>query len=547
MPRNPNLTPEQLAELQRHAPPPSQRASYVQEQAQLLGCAPSTIYRALERGTTVRTRRRRSDAGAMKALDEQTFLDLAALTVRFDFDAGAALDVVNANRAAKGLAPVDIHPETLREHLRRRQVSRRHNDQDLRVHRRWEAPYSNHLMQIDSTVALSYYIDRDSSIGHEPDVALNKNKSGNGRPRVWMIGMVDDYSRVRWGRFYTSESAPCWWDLMERSWRKPADTTLWPAYGMPEKVYSDCGSGLRSTQVRKTLDELGVKYDSAQPSTEFETNAQAKGKIERALQVLQAFEALTKMRRFDDLVEMNAAFAKFLVYINRRIHAIGQRPFHRWLAGMQDQRVRLLPPPEVTARFAWVEIDRLINSDLAIHIDKVRYQLPRRAPFIDFVGQRVPVRYRRHDMARIVVVLDREEHEIDAIVAKPDVAGDYHAAPVPAGVALKRELQQRDLGHLDPHLVHDYRLDRTEERFAARLDEVEHPLATAATAARMIRRGRAQDRLSQLGLIGAPPSPAELVRLDRLFDDRREIPESELEQWIAAEQAPPSRPAIALA
>jgi len=64
----------------------------------------------------------------------------------------------------------------------------------------------------------------------------------------------------------------------------------------------------------------------------------------------------------------------------------------------------------------------------------------------------------------------------------------------------------------------------------------------------MIRRGRAQDRLSDLGLIGAPPSAAELARLEALFAGRREIPEPELDQWITAAREPSSpRPAIALA
>ncbi|HEX6038961.1 hypothetical protein [Longimicrobium sp.] len=555
MPRNAKLTDAQLEQLRDAARdlPEGRRAAFVREQADLLGCAPSTIYRALEKVAPVRTRQRRSDAGAMRAMNQETFLDLAAFTARFDFEAELAIDTYNANRAAAGLPSVDCHPETLRRHLRQKQVSRRHNVQDLRVHRAWEAPYSNHTHQIDSTQAHCYYIDRDSSIGHEPAVALNKNKPGNERPRVWMIGMVDDYSRLRWGRFFTSEAGQCWWALMERAWRKPADTSVWPAYGMPQQVYSDCGTGYKSSLVRRTMGELGVEYRSALPSTEHETNAQAKGKIERALQLLQLFEKLTKMRRFDDLEEMNRAFEKFLVFINRRVHArTGQSPFHRWLAGMHDRSVRLLPPPEVTARMAFDQRERLVSKTLEIRLESQVYQLPRRAPFIDFIGQKVMVEYRRHDLSRITVILDREEHEIEAVVATPDVAGEWKSAPVPDAVKLKRELLKRDISHFDPHLVHDYRLARTEERFAAQLDETPHPLAEAAAAVRMIRRGKAQDRLAALGLVSTPPSPADRAALDALFGDRPEIPEPELSRWIAARQEDPmagtaTTPTLALA
>ncbi|HEY0019076.1 MAG TPA: DDE-type integrase/transposase/recombinase [Longimicrobium sp.] len=537
MPRVSKLTPPQRKDLVTAAESiaEGQRRVFAQEQAQLLGCHVSTIYRALEEATPVRGRKRRKDAGSLKAVDEDTFLDLAALTVKFEFDAESAIDVLNANRQKLGLAPVDITPATLRRQLAQHQVSRRHNGMDLRIHRSWQAPYSNHTHQFDSTVARCYYIDHGGSIGHETPEALNKNKDGNGRPRVWLIHGIDDFSRTKWGRFYTSEAAVSWRDLMLRAWAKPADPSYWPAYGLPEQVYSDQGSGLKSKELTRVLDELGVRYRMADPSTPTETNAQAKGKVERGIAIIQAFERFTQMKRFQGLDEMNFWFEKHLVYLNRREHSVTrQSPFHRWLGGMRDQPLRLLPPQEVVARMLFIPTDRRVSKTMTIELEGKTYQLPDREPFISYRQGRVPVRYRKHDLSKIIVVLDREEYEIEAVIAEPDVAGDFKSSPVPQAVVLKRELQQRDLSHLDPHLVHDYRLDRTAETFVARLNEVEHPLtAAAATAAvRMIRRGKAIDRLAADSVICTPPTPAERTALDTLFAGRPEIPEAELKQWI---------------
>jgi len=83
--------------------------------------------RSVARGETyIRTgtmTRGPTPSDSTEALDEDTFLDLAAMTVCMGFDAGAAIDVINANRAHVGLPPLEVHPATLRAQLRRRQVS----------------------------------------------------------------------------------------------------------------------------------------------------------------------------------------------------------------------------------------------------------------------------------------------------------------------------------------------------------------------------------------------------------------------------------------
>src|SRR5690606_32897058 len=161
-----------------------------------------------------------------------------------------------------------------------------------------------------------YYIDVDDSIGYEAPVRRNKNKPGNERPRVWLIGGIDDHSRVRWARFYPGNSAEAWLDFLLRVMRGfHEDPLVWPAFGVFERVYTDQDSAMKSGVVTHALEALGIERILASPSTEWETNAQAKGKAEATLRVLQSFEKVTRWRRFASLEAMNAALLKHLIWL----------------------------------------------------------------------------------------------------------------------------------------------------------------------------------------------------------------------------------------
>jgi hypothetical protein len=505
---------------------------FCEEHARLLGCHPTTIYRAIK-PVLPRKRKRRADKGASRTLDEEIFLDLASLVTRFDYDAELAIDTVNANRVRDGRPAIELHPETLRRQLREAGVSRRLNARDLRVHRRWEAERPNELWQIDSTVSAHYYIDTDDTIGYEAPVQLNKTKAGNGLPRVWLIGIVDDHSRVQWGRFYTANSALAWRDLIIRAGRKGAfgDELEWPAYGIPEAIYSDQDSAMKSGVMTRTLDLLGIERKLAKPSTPHETNAQAKGKTERGLGlILQGFEKTARGQRFASLERMNEALRHHLIWKNNRIHSeTGVVPFERFL---QATELVMLPPREILRRVLYKEVERTIRSDVSIKLEGKTYQLPRRAPFVDHIDRKVQVLYFEADLSKITVVLDGEEHEIEAVEAQPDTAGDYHQAETPASVRLKRELLKRDLSHIDTHAVHEYRTQRDRRIYAVGRPEIEHPITEQAFAPVLVRRGKAVDRAQRAGVIATPPTDSERAALTALFGDRKEIPEDELKQWI---------------
>ncbi len=531
------LSREEIQALQEEAralPPGTPLRAFAEEHARLLSCHPSTIYRVVQTAVR-RKRKRRADAGQSRLISEEHFNVLGGMVTQWDYDAQLAIDTLNANRARAGEPLLEIHPETLRRALREAGVSRRDNAQDLRVHRRWEASKPNELWQMDSTVSASYYIDTDDTIGYEAPVVLNKTKAGNGLPRVWLIGIVDDMSRVTWARFYTANSALAWRDLLIRAMREGAfgPEQEWPAFGLPEKVYTDQDSAMKSAVMTRTLELLGVERMLALPSTEHETNAQAKGKVERALGIiLHGFEKTARAKRFTSLEEMNQSLRQYLIWRNNSVHSETKAaPFERFLTA---DSLTLLPPRELMARVLYKEVERVVQSDVAIKLEGKVFQLPRRAPFVDHIGKKVQVLYFEADLSKITLVLGGEEHQVDAVEAVPDMAGDFHKAETPAAVALKRELLKQDLSHIDTHAVHRFRTERDPRIYAVGLPKVQHPLTTEAWSTVMIRKGKAVDRAQAAGVISTPPTDGEKAALALLFGDRNEVPEDELKAWIDA-------------
>jgi transposase InsO family protein len=504
---------------------------YAEKQAARFGCDISTIYRTCQ--PELRARKKRSDAGAMKALDEEEFRILAALTVRLDLHADLAIQVRNQARAEEGLPPLEIHEETLRRHLRERGVSRLDNRTDKRPYRRFEASGPNVLYQMDSTTGAQWYIDADGRLGYEPIVARNKNKPGNGRTRIWLIALVDDFSRTGWARFTDGNGTSDWLNLIidAMTGQFCPDRAAWPAYGIPQTLYTDQDMAIKSGLARRVFASLGVEVKLAEASTEFESHSRSKGKVERFIGTLnQEFEKLTKVKPFRGLEEANRALLDHLIYRNNRRHSsTGWAPFERWLT---IDQVQLAPSEEILRRVSLRSEERKIYRDLTIKLDGRVFQLPNRAPFADHGDRTVPIRYHEADTSTIWVVLDGEEHEVAAVEAQPDVAGEYQTNPTPAAVELKRELLQVDLSGIDPAKVFRYQRERDERTYVGAKPTVEHPLTAAAQAARMVRRGPAIDQLQKQKLISRPPTAEERALLDAFFNGRSEVPDHELTAFM---------------
>ena len=380
----------------------------------------ATIYRAVG-GTG---RKRRADAGKRKALSPEIFDWMAGLTLKADMSGHHVVQLA----ARQFDLPHDfISVAQYNALLRRRNLSRRAIKADLTPARRFEAQKANDLWHYDTTVAQAWYQNADGSIGYEPEARRNKNKPGNRRPRLQMFAGVDDHSRTLWARIYSSESSYNVLDFLRRCWQRSEDTR-WPAFGLPVSVYADLGSPFHSRRVQSALKKMEIDVVPTTPSSGVvgRGGPRKHGKVERVFGegILKEFQKITRVVQFPSLEALNEELNEWLIERNNRLHgATGQRPFQRWLRGIETPREA--PISDLWQLFNFQVTTRVLSQDLRINLNGIRYQLHFTLPQINWVRHTVEVYYLPHNPQKISVVHDG--HEIEAF-AEDDVmltAGQY--------------------------------------------------------------------------------------------------------------------------
>ena len=403
-----------------------QKASYL---AEMMGVDVSRIYwysRDVRPG-----RKARADKGVLRSVNESDLEKLLVFTVQHDFAAPHLAEIAKENG-------VNIHPATYNRILRERRLSRRENKQDLRPYRRWEAEHPNDLHQIDSTVSQQFYLADDGGVGYEAPHERYKNKPGNKKPRLVLIQVLDDHSRVKCARFTLGNHYMAWMNTLHYAWRKKENRSF-PFYGLPRVLYSDNDSVIKSRRFTKAMARLGVEIKTHEVG-----ESRAKGKVEGGFKMLQEFEKVTKIKKWKSLDEANAALEDFLIWYNSRKHgSTGERPFARWL---RIDPARLINTPREEL-FNLLHLDftqRKIYPDLHIYMFGKEFQLPRREPFINWIGKKVEVCWYPRETERIFVVIDDKDYEIEYRQVDIHAAGTYKHVMKPANIALKEKIEEMD-------------------------------------------------------------------------------------------------------
>jgi hypothetical protein len=541
---------------------------WVQSVARLHGVSDATIYRAIQ-GATPRARKRRSDAGSIRDADFAASLEIIkAMIVQTQCTPEYALDWVNTHRAKAGQPELEVSLATIRRHLDAAGFSSLDRDVDRRIHRRWEAPYANYLWQMDATTAAQYYLRTGGAVGIKSRVSTSKNKEDT-TTKLYLLLIIDDHSRVKFGQFTTSMTARAWINvlvaamlsgsfgrlvresILRRGGALPdiysqlpaerADQVVWPACGVPERLYTDNDSAVKALEWVSLMQALGIEHKKTERSTEEWINAQAKGKVERGIQTVQRFEAFTKAQPFTSLDRMNGVFAEFLLHENNVVRRSlgGQASFERWIA---TAVVRACPEAEVIRASSASEAEARVSAALTIRVNfgsrhgSRTFQLPMRAPFVDLDRtQKLQIRFWREDPSLVEVLVDGQAHTITTLY-QPDVAGEYKAAPKPKAVEEREKALATDITAYKPvvHEVWGHKNAKDPRVYAIQPAATQHPLTIAALAPRMVRRGMAIDRLQAQGLFARPPAPDHLAQLNAVLAGRGELSEAELDQFIIA-------------
>ena len=294
----------------------------------------------------------RSDRGLVRAIDEETALNLIRLRRELP-DMPVPLFIRQARQRGL-LGPGDGPGQTTVYRFLHEQRLMQADKPPAEDRRKFEAELVNDIWQSD--------------VLHGPMVPVGgKNK------KTYLIAFIDDHSRlVPHAEFHPAESLACFLDAFRQALL---------GRGLPRRLYVDNGPAYRSRKLEHICASLGIALIHARPY-----KPQGKGKIERFFrtvrgQFLSGFQGST-------LVELNLAVSCWLrdEYHQRKHTATGQAPLTRFAAGMHCVRSA---HADLADHFRTV-VRRRVNRDRTVVINHRLYEAP-----VELIGKRVEVLF--HD------------------------------------------------------------------------------------------------------------------------------------------------------
>jgi len=206
---------------------------------------------------------------------------------------------------------------------------------------RFQASFPGELHQFDASGSEHFYPVRQE--GGSWILKLRRRRQKNRdkleRLRVWIYGLVDDYSRVHLARYVVAagESAADGIDFLRWAWGKNEEHT--PIYGIPETLYLDQGSMAKSKSFKDFCGAIPVNLKAHLPY-----KARATGKVEvRWRHLWRRFETIFGasqdwQKREISLDELNRQLYAFIARTNQGKHPnLDMSKLEAWLTGVKTQ------------------------------------------------------------------------------------------------------------------------------------------------------------------------------------------------------------------
>jgi transposase InsO family protein len=212
---------------------------------------------------------------------------------------------------------------------------------------------------------------------------------GAGRVQSKLIAFLDDASRVCChGEFFLADNT--------EALLKAFKTALYKR-GLCECLYVDNGSNYASLEMTQVCQRLGAILCHTPVR-----DGAAKGKIERFFRTVRE-SFLTRALDLSSLDALNRAFSSWVEdgYHQREHSSLGMKPIDRF--GLDLNRIRFLPPSEVSDELFFVEQDRTVLADNTFSLKNTRFEAPR-----DLRNRKVQIRFDRLKFDRAIVYFKGE-------------------------------------------------------------------------------------------------------------------------------------------
>lgn len=283
--------------------PHRERGAYIGRQAEMLGVSASTLYRRLEKQAAWSSgRKTRADCGASRvSLDEAT--TIAALKRETMRQNGKRLmsTQLAAQLAREGGLNVAASTSSVDRVLRQRGLTAERIDRPTPAIEQ-RSLHPNHVMMVDPSLCLVYYVRGKQSVIDEREFYKNKlDKIAEIKDKVWRYVAADHYSNTIIFRYYAArgENQQSLFEFLMYAWAQQPERT---AHGVPMILMMDAGSANTARAIENLCKSLSVELIINEPG-----NPRAKGGVEKAQDMIERnFESLLRLQAFDGVEALNA-------------------------------------------------------------------------------------------------------------------------------------------------------------------------------------------------------------------------------------------------
>jgi hypothetical protein len=274
----------------------------------------------------------------------------------------------------------------------------------------FQACYSNQCWQLDITPSELYRLP---------------NQHPDDPRKVMSYSVIDDLSRIAYAEYRLAEGEDVL-NVLEFLYKAVAKITSDPneLHGIPDFLYTDNGSFVKSRLFNRVLSALGINVLSHLPRGcgGRKTTARAKGKVERQHRTIKAgLEPIYKFHVPQNLAEANQMLAKFIAEHNNKRHpTFSLSRFETWKQNLSKDADLSICSYEQYQSLMREPFDRQVKSDATAQINGIHYQL---SP--QFAGEKVTILLGINTNEVCVIYKDQEFGPFYPM-SPPTEFGTYH-------------------------------------------------------------------------------------------------------------------------
>lgn len=208
------------------------------------------------------------------------------------------------------------------------------------------------------------------------------------RRKTYLIAILDDATRlVCHAEFYFAESLPNLKDCLKQALLKR---------GVPRRFYFDNGKIFRSRLVLQIAARLGIHVIHTRPY-----RPQGRAKLERWFRTVRmSFLKRLEVDKLEDLEALNrllCAWVEAEYHVRPHRGCEGETPLDRWMR--LSEGIRSLPQDVDLEELFLCETTRRVAKDGTLSVQGRRFEAG-----VDFIGQKVSVRFDPRDLRRVLVI-----------------------------------------------------------------------------------------------------------------------------------------------